>query len=416
MTEKKGILIICNLDARSEELKFVKPMIEAKGHRAILMDVSMGKPPPFPGDITCDEVAEAGGLSIETVREYIRTKKGREPVDNQIRGATKIAQELAKKGEIQGVIGLGGGTNTVIATSVMQSLPFGMPKIMVSHMATYPAYIPSLVGVKDIVMFPTVVEFSRMNTLLKAQIVNGVGAICGMVEATQGTEFVFDRPTVAITLFGFVEKCAEQVMDLLDKAGFQPISFCSLGVRDSAMEHMIREQSWFSGVIDIAPQISANLFDDNMDEGPNRLISAIEAGIPLVVAPGGLDRLSYGSRPDKVQVVESRRHFSQDPTRIQVRTTAEELIQTADVAAERLNRAKGPFKVVIPLKGWSSLDIEDGPLYDPETDAAFTKELKKRLNKKEAIEEMDVHIFAPEFAQKLVDEFIKLYEEYKKSK
>jgi len=416
MAAKKGILVIVNLDARARELVFVKEMIENRGHRAILMDVSMSKPPPFPGDITCDEVAKAGGLGIDTVREYIRTKKGREPVDNQIRGATKIALDLISKGEVHGVIGMGGGTGTVIAETVMQSLPFGMPKIMVSHMATFPSYIKRLVGPKDITLFPTVVEFSKMNPLLKAQVINGVGAIIGMVEATTGIDFVFDRPPVAVTLFGFVEKAAEQVMELLDEARFQPISFCTQGVEDDAIEHMIAEKDWFEGVIEIAPGVHEWLFNGNMNPGPNRLVSAAEKGIPMIVLPGGLAHLSYGSRPDKVDVVQSRRHFQQDAARIQVRTTAEELIQTADVIAERLNKANRPFKVVIPLKGWSSIDIEGGPLYDPETNGAFTKRLKEKLNRKEAIEEVDLHLFDPELARKVVDEFIKFHDEYKKSK
>jgi len=415
MAKKKGILILCNLDTRGEDIKFVKEMIEARGHRGIFLDFSMEEPPPFPGDITCEQVAEAGGLPIEKVREYYRTNRST-ATDNQIKGATIIAQDLFKKGEVDGVVGLGGGTGAIISTSVMQTLPFGVPKLMITHMASMPMYIKRLVGPHDITMHHTVLDMGRVIPLLKAQIINGIGAICGMVEATQGTNIVTDKPLVAVSVFSPSEMCCQRAMDYLEEAGFIPVPCSAAGIGDAAMETMIRD-GLFSGVLDVSiGGVVEYLFDGNRNPGPGRLSAAAEAGIPQVIAPSGLDHLSYGSRPDKEELIKSRPHFIMDKLRVQVRTTAEELIQAADVIAERLNNAKGPFKFLIPLKGWSSIDKEDRPCYDPEADAAFVRELKKKLNKKDAIEEVALHLYTPEFARKLADEFIKLYNEYKKSK
>lgn len=415
MAEKKGILIICNLDTRGEDIKFIKDMIEEKGHRAILVDFSMEEPPPFPGDFTCEEVAERGGLSIEKVRENYRTDK-KVATENQVRGTLSIAQELLKEGKIDGAFGVGGGTATYVATSIMKKLPFGMPKVMASPMAAHPRYIDRYVGTRDLTMHHTVFDIVRMNPLLKAQIVNAVGAICGMVEVTQGPNFSFDKPVVAITSFGPAEMCVQTALGLLEDAGFIPVPCHAQGRGDRAMEDMIKE-GLFDGVVDVVTAgIGEHLFEGNKDPGPGRLLSAAETGIPQVLTPAGLDHLSYGNRKDKVELIKSRPHFSMDELRTLVRTTAEEVKQCAQVMAERLNTAKGPFKILIPLKGWSSLDMEGRPLYDPAADAVFLEELKNKLNKKEAIEEVDLHLYTPEFAKKMVDEFINIFEEYQKSK
>jgi uncharacterized protein (UPF0261 family) len=298
----------------------------------------------------------------------------------------------------------------------MHTLPFGVPKMMITHLASMPMYIKQLVGPHDITMHHTVLDMGRVNPLLKAQLMNGIGAICGMVEATQGPNIVTDKPLVAVSVFSPSEMTTQGAMKLLDEAGFISVPCSAAGIGDAAMEGMIRD-GLFSGVLDVSiGGVIEYLFDGNRNPGPGRLSAAAEVGIPQVIAPAGLDHLSYGSRPDKEDLIKSRKHFIMDKLRIQVRTTAEELVQAADVIAERLNSAKGPFKFLIPLKGWSSIDMEGRPCYDPEADAAFTKRLKEKLNKKDAIEELDLHLYTPEFAQKLADEFIKLYTEYKKSK
>jgi uncharacterized protein (UPF0261 family) len=413
MAAKKGIVIICNLDTRGEDIRFVKEMIEDRGHRAILVDFSMEEPPPFPGDCTCEEVAQRGGLPIEKVREYYRTDK-KVATENQVRGTIAIIQDLLEKGQIDGAFGVGGGTATYVATSVMKELPFGMPKVMASPMAAHPRYIGQYVGTRDLTMHHTVLDIVKMNPLLKAQIINAVGAICGMVEVTQGSNFSFDKPVIAITSFGPAEMCVQTALGLLEDAGFIPVPCHAQGRGDRAMEDQIKN-GLFDGVVDVVTAgIGEHLFDGNKDPGPGRLLSAAEAGIPQVLTPSGLDHLSYGNRKDKVDLINSRPHFSMDELRTLVRTTSEEVKQCAGVMAERLNNAKGPFRILMPLKGWSSLDMEGRPLHDPDADAVFLEELKKKLDNKEAIVEVDLHLYTADFAKRLVDEFVQIFEEYRK--
>jgi len=405
---KKGIVIVCNLDTRGEDIIFVKQLIAERGHDAILLDFSMEEPPPFPGDIRTEDVAARGGLPIEVVREKYRSDRDT-ATNNQIRGAAAIVDELVAQGRVHGIIGIGGGTSSLVATSIMQRLPFGMPKLMASPMAAHPAYIDKYVGTHDITMHHTVLDIVKMNPLLKAQIINAVGAICGMVEMTQGTNIKFDKPCVAISSFGFGEMAVQTAMGMLEEAGFTPVVCHAQGKGDKAMEEMIRAGA-FHGVLDICiGGVMEHLFKGNRDPGPNRLMAAVETGIPMVLAPCGLDILSYGGRADMLARTKDRVQYVQDALRVQVRTSAEELRQAADVIAERLNRARGPWTFLIPLKGWSSLDKEGRPIYDPAADAAFVARLKEKLADRSRLREVDLHLYTPEFARVAVDEFLRLY-------
>ena len=409
MTQKKGIVVVCNLDTRGEDIVFVKQLIAGRGHEAILLDFSMEEPPPFPGDIRTEEVARRGGLPIEVVREKYRSDRDT-ATSNQIRGAAAIVVELVKQGRVHGIIGIGGGTATLVATSIMKQLPFGMPKLMASPMAAHPAYIDKYVGTRDITMHHTVLDIVKMNPLLKAQIINAVGAICGMVEMTQGTHFTFDKPCVAVSSFGFGEMAVQTALGMLEEAGFTPIVCHAQGKGDKAMEEMIRDGA-FHGVLDICTGgVMEHLFKGNRDPGPDRLMAAVETGIPMVLAPCGLDILSYGGRPDMLEKTRDRVQYVQDALRVQVRTTAGELRRAAEVIAERLNRASGPWTFLIPRKGWSSLDQEGRPIFDPAADAAFVARLKEKLADRSRVKEVDLHLYTAEFARVAVDEFVRLFE------
>ncbi len=408
MVARRGIVIICNLDTRGEDIVFVRELIRGRGHDAILVDFSMEEPPPVAGDVTCEEVATRGGLPIETVRAYYRTNR-EAATNNQIAGASAIVLDLVRQGRAHGVIGIGGATSTLVSTAVMQKLPFGMPKLMATPMAGHPRYVEIGVGTRDITMHNTVLDIVKMNPLLRAQIVNAVGAICGMVEMTEGVDFKFERPVVAVSSFGFAEMAAQSAVGMLEAAGYVPVVCHAQGKGDKAMEQMI-DDGLFQGVLDLCTGgVLENLFGGNRDPGPDRLRAAARRGLPVVFAPCGLDFLSYGGRPDKLETTRDRARYVQDSFRVQVRSSVAELEATADVIAERLNQSKGPFTFLIPLRGWSSIDREGRPMYDPAADAAFVARLRAKLDRKEAIREVDLHLYTPEFARLAVDEFVRLY-------
>ena len=244
-------------------------------------------------------------MPIETVREYYRTNR-EAATNNQIRGAAAIIDDLLKQDKVHGVIGIGGATSSLVSTGVMQQLPFGMPKLMATPMASNPRYTEKCVGTSDITMHHTVLDIVKMNPLLKAQIINAVGAICGMVQLTQGTKFDFDRPVIAVSSFGFSEMAAQTSLAMLEEAGFTPVVCHAQGKGDKAMEDMIRD-GMFQGVLDLCTGgITEHLFGGNRDPGPDRLMAAVRSGIPAVLAPCGLDFLSYGGRADKLAATKGR--------------------------------------------------------------------------------------------------------------
>ncbi|MBT8351259.1 MAG: Tm-1-like ATP-binding domain-containing protein [Deltaproteobacteria bacterium] len=407
---KKTILIIANLDTRGSEFKMVKDLIESRGLNAILLDFSMEQKPFFPGDITCEEVAREGGIDdIEEVRRLYRTERDR-ATENQINGAIKIVGRLLEDGKVHGVLGVGGGTSSLVSTSIMQTMPFGMPKLMASSMAGHPKYVGKYVGTKDITMLNTVVDVVELNPILKVQLINAVGAICGMVELSPGWKMEFDKPVVAVTSFGFAERAVEPAIHYLRDQGYIPVPCHAQGRGDRAMDELIR-QGWFQGVIDIVSRgIGEQLLGGNCAAGDDRLLAASESNIPQVVAPSGLDMISIGGNSDLLKKYKDRPQAVIDKLRIEARTSPEELEQMAEIMADRLNVSSAPCAVLIPLKGWSSLDEEGHTLYDPKADAFFTAALKKRLKSEIPVKEVDLHLNTADFGNEAVSLFHEIFQ------
>lgn len=413
--DKKTILIIANLDTRGSEFRFVKELIESRGHNALLLDFSMEQEPFFPGDISCEEVAREGGIDdIKEVRRLYRTDR-KQATENQIRGGKRIAQRLLEEGKLHGVLGVGGGTSSLVSTSIMQTLPFGMPKLMASSMAGHPKYVGQYVGTKDITMLNTVVDVVGLNPILKTQLVNAVGAICGMVELSTGWEVDFEQPVIALTSFGFAERAVEPAIHYLREKGYIPVPCHAQGRGDRAMDELVRE-GWFQGVIDFVTRgIGEELLGGNCAAGEDRLLAASESGIPQVVAPSGLDMLSVGGEPELLARYKNRSREVIDELRIEVRTSAEELKQVATIVAERLNVSKAPCAVLIPLDGWSSLDQEGRSLYDPEADRAFIEKLRESLKPDIPIKEVNLHLNTPEFGREAVELFHQLFTQWRET-
>jgi uncharacterized protein (UPF0261 family) len=413
---KKTVLIIANLDTRGTEFKFVKELIQSRGLGAILLDFSMEQEPFFQGDISCEEVAKNGGIAdINEIRRLYRTER-QKATDNQIAGAIKIVKKLLNEKKIHGVLGVGGGTSSLVSTSIMKTLPFGMPKLMASSMAGHPKYVGKYVGTKDITMLNTVVDVVEINPILKTQLINAVGAICGMVELSPGWKVEFDQPVVAMTSFGFAERAVEPSIHFLRDKGYIPVPCHAQGRGDRAMDELIRE-GWFQGVIDFVSRgIGEQLLDGNCAAGNDRILAAAESGIPQVVAPSGLDMLSVGGRKDLLEKYADRPQAVIDKLRIEIRTNKDELDEMAVIIAKRLNGASAPCAVINPLKGWSSLDEKDRALYDPEADAFFMKRLSELLHPKIPVRDVNLHLNTPEFGKEAVNLFHQLFQEWKKTK
>ena len=415
---QKTIIILSTLDTKGSEAAFLKNLIQERGHRVILLDTNTGGEPSIPPDISAKEVAEAGGGNIEEMRKM---KETAEVSSIMVEGAIKKVKSLLEKGELDGIISFGGASNTAIATAIMKSLPFGIPKLMLSSMAAVPAYAGEYFGTKDIAILHSVVDVVGFNPLVKDVLKRAAGAICGMVELGGGPnslpKTVREKKLIALTEFKFSEECCSHVRHLLEEKGFEVIPFHAQGIGDRAMEDLIGE-GLFQGVMDIVPAgVGEELLGGNRAAGPKRLEKAGEMGIPQIIAPCGFDMLSCGplergNRGDPLWVskdIKNRKLFIPDAFRVQARTTSQELREIAKEVAKKLNKSKGPVSILIPLKGWSSLDQEGMPLFDPEADRTFIHELKIHIDPKISIIELDLHLNTREFAEEAVNQFLKLF-------
>jgi len=409
----KSILIVSSLDTKWPEVKYLRELVEQRGQQVTLLDMSTLGPSPIPAEIPSEDVAAAGGASIEEMRTSNLRRD--ELTTIMIKGAINKTLEMYEAGELSGIVGVGGVSNTVMGTEVMKTLPFGVPKLMVSSGAAMPRYAGGFFGSSDITMFSSVVDLAGLNELSENVLTRAAGAICGMVESTAGPILDLLEQTgrgllIAVTTFNYSETCSDLVRQHLEEKGYTVIPCHADGVGDKAMEKLV-EQGIFDAVADVAPGgVSEEMFGGNRAAGADRLERAGKRGIPMVVTPCGFEMISCGPIQRKdggdplwlSRNLASRKIFVHDSYRVQARTNAEELRQVAEVVSEKLNRAIGPVKFLIPVKGWSSLSIEGQTLYEPDTDRAFVEELRKRLRPEIEVIELEYTLNSPEFAMAVV--------------
>jgi uncharacterized protein (UPF0261 family) len=406
----KYIAVIASLDTKGDVVAVLKEHIERFECVPILLDTSMMGEPGLTADISAADVALAGGHDLSELRASTDTDWASSVM---IAGGIVKLKELLAAGRLDGTLSVGGHSGTVVGTSMMKALPFGVPKFMVSSSASMP-YGPLYIDTKDITLMHSVVDLVGLNELSHAILVRAAGGVCGMAKASDGPlkTTVHERPLIAVTEFKFAERCVKWVLDGLPDHGYDVIVWHANGTGDRAMDELI-EQGLYDGVIDVVPAgVSEFMFGGNRAAGPHRLEAAGRVGIPQVIAPSGFDMLSCGPlerRDNGDQLWASRgladrAIFIPDAMRVQVRTTADELTELAGVLAQKLNASTGPVTLVFPTDGWSNIGSVGQPLYDPATDAILVAELRKVLRPEIKIVEVDTALNTPEFAAALLDE------------
>ena len=402
---RKTVLIISTLNTKREETLYLKKQVEALGLTALLMDISMRGDGISEADILPNRVAEAGGSRFEEIRQ----SKDRARITNiTIAGASAIAKQLQANGKIHGVTGMGGATGTLMVTEVMRSLPFGFPKLMISSAAALPGLSTRYIGTGDIMLFHSVIELSGLSNLLKNVFDRAACALAGIVREKVTSPGADNGKAIAMSMLGPCDRCASLVQSELEKSGYQIIGFHAAGICDRAMEKMI-SQKLFQGVVDLAPGgVGEHLFGFMRDAGPDRLESAGKIGIPQVIATCSVNHITPSKSrysPEHKQ----RPKYDLDKFRTWLRISPEELKQVAHVFAEKLNRAAGPVRIVIPLNGWSSVDIPGNPTYNPEEDRIFIEELRERLNSGIQIVEVPANMEDEAFAQAVVASALEIF-------
>ncbi len=400
---EKMILFIATLDTKNRESEYlVEAINQITGCRTLVMDISMADHSLGHADISAAEVARRGGSSIEEINNSRERSK---ITATMISGAIAIAKDLLAEKKIDGVIGLGGSTGSLMATDVMRALPFGLPKVMVSATAALPGLATRYIGTGDIMLFHSVIEIAGLSPLLKNVLERAAGAIAGMVnvemlnkESLQST----GKKVIAMSQFGICEGCASAVMRKLEAKNYDVIGFSAAGVCDRAMEEMI-SKGLFDAVIDLAPGgVGEHLMAGMRSAGPHRLEAAGKLGIPQIIAPSGVNLMSPRKsryKPDYHQ----RKKFDLDKLRTFLRLNEEEITLVAQEFARKLNLATGPVTVLLPLCGWSSIDGPESPIYEPETDHLFIETLKKNINNNlVVIKTFDLNLEDEAFADQVV--------------
>jgi uncharacterized protein (UPF0261 family) len=410
------IAIVGMLDEREEGLQLIKDHIEKRGHRSMLIDISIGTgaiQSSLKPDIDCHTLAKTVGTTIEKVRDMLAKERDK-ATTMMAEGLGKILQQYHQAGELQGIIAVGGMTGTFISLSAIKLLPFGVPKLLISSVAAMPAYAKKLAeffGVRDVTVMHSVVDTVGLNPLVRRLMVNGAGAICGMVEAQDPTRQE-EKPSIALTEFGFCDKGAHYVREMLEN-DFSIISFHATGIGEKAAMDLVG-QGLFEAFIDMVPAgFSEYLLGGNRTAGPDRLEAGIRQDKPYILTPCGFDMISCGPiqrRDDKDPLwtsrnLAARKLLLQDAIRVQARTSAEEMQTIAQEVANKLNQSKNKklIKFILPTRGFSSLSVEGGALYEPASDKAFIDALKKSLDDEISVIEVDADINTPEFASSVVD-------------
>jgi uncharacterized protein (UPF0261 family) len=334
-----------------------------------------------------------------------------------MRGAEAVTRELCEQGKFMGVISIGGAQGTDIACTAMRALPTGVPKLVVSTVASGKATFGSYVGTKDITMMHSVADMQGLNFLTKRILKNAAGAICGMMENLEEKLLRPEKIPVAMSMLGTTTPGALRCKSIVEGRGFEVVTFHQNGTGGIAMEDMIREGA-FEGVLDLNLHEIGDRFVGGLHGAirEDRLEAAGALGIPQVVVPGSINYVVLGPLDGLRAEWRSRRLIVHNPNLTLVRLSPDELRSVGRIVAEKLNRAKGPTHFFIPLRGFSYPDRENHPHWDPEGNQAFIDSLKASLNPSIPLTELDAHINDPEFIDPVAEVFLSMMKGLKGAK
>jgi uncharacterized protein (UPF0261 family) len=398
-----SVLLIGTLDTKGAEFAYVRDRLRESGVAVTVADAGVLGPSAFAPDITREAVFAAAGTTYDRVK--VAGDRGK-AVELAAVGIAKLAADLYKLGKLSGVMGLGGSAGTTIATAAMRAVPVGVPKLMVSTLAS--GSVQHYVGTRDVMMMHSVVDIAGLNRVSCAVLDNAAAAMIGMTSTSRGPrEYVSDKPLIAATMFGVTTPCVEAARAVLEAAGYEVLVFHATGTGGRTMEGLVRD-GHIAGVLDITTtELADELVGGILTAGPDRLTAAAVAGVPQVVSVGALDMVNFGPRNTVPDWHKHRLFYQHNPNVTLMRTTPEEMDRLGKAIAEKTSAANSPTCVMLPLKGVSAIDAEGQPFWWPEADAALFQSVRNWIAPYVELVELDSHIndreFAEACARKLLD-------------
>ncbi len=403
----KTIALLITLDTKDQEAGYLIDQIESRGHQALLLDIGVIGKPGIVASISREEVAEAGGRSFsELMKNPTREEAG--PV--MVKGCIAILLKKIMSGEVHSVLGLGGTQGTSSCCDIMQALPYGLPKIMVSTMAS--GDTSGFVGIKDITMMFSVSDILKLNPFARKILANAAAAACGMAEVTE--QFAVEKtekPLIGMSNLGVLTTGAMHAIEYIESKGYEVIVFHAVGSGGQAMEQMMKE-GIIGAVFDYAMgEIADDVWDVLRAGGPERLTVAGKLGLPQVLCPGGAEHLGILVQPNEVpEEYKDHDYVFHSPVVFVPRLNEEEIVRVAQSICDRLKHTTGQAKFLFPLGGVGRYSKVGASLYDKASDDAFFNHLREHLPKTIEIVEREEYAEDHSFVEAAVDALIELIE------
>jgi uncharacterized protein (UPF0261 family) len=403
------ILLIGTLDTKGPEIAYVRDRVRALGGETLVLDSGiLGEPADIVPDISRSDVALAAGSTIDALRDAGTRGAA---VEKMKEGVKRVTLDLFAQGKLQGVLCLGGAEGAVLGATAMRALPIGVPKILVTPLASGRRTFGTFMGTRDIFVLHSVIDIAGLNPISQTVFDNAAAAAVGMARAGyQPIEGPRDagKKYVAVTMLGNTTRAVMRVKERIAAHGYESIIFHSNGVGGPAMEDLA-EKGMFAAVIDYTTdELTDQLFGGFHQGGEKRLERVGTIGLPQIVVPGSIDFMVHGPRDQVPERFAGRPAYYHNPEFTLIRVLKDEMAQLGHLMARKLNGARGPIEVVVPTQGLSIPNVPGGVFWDPEADAAFRDALRADLRSDIPIIIVDDHVNSISFADRVADEFLKL--------
>ncbi|OLS40790.1 Tm-1-like ATP-binding domain-containing protein [Bacillus sp. MRMR6] len=389
----KKIVLIGSLDTKEKEFLYIKGIIEENGLETKL--INTGVYPAFSeGDITSEQVAIAGGSSLEELRK--KNDRGT-AVTVMANGARNILNRLVQEDKVAAVFGMGGTAGTTVGATAMKDIPIGIPKLLVSTVAS--GNTRPYVGEKDIIMMYSIVDIAGINSLSSLILKNAANALSGMVKGNEIRIEVEEKPMIGTTMFGVTTPCVNKTREILEQNGYDVLVFHATGSGGDSMEALIKE-GFIKGVVDITTtELADGLVGGIFKSSETRLEVAGQIGIPQVVSVGAIDMVNFGAPETVPNQFKDRKFYQHNPTTTLMRTTVEENYKLGEIIAQKLNKSISPVVLVFPKGGVSLLDRSGQPFDGPEEREALYTAIKENLQDHITLIEVEEDINNPSVSE-----------------
>jgi uncharacterized protein (UPF0261 family) len=401
------VVLVGTLDTKGVEYAYLRDRVREQGAESILVDVGIVGVPQIEPDLSREEVAQAAGADVHALAEA--GDRGA-AVETMARGAAAIVTRLHSEGRLDAILGLGGSGGSALVTYAMRQLPVGVPKLMVSTVAS--GDTRPYVGAVDVAMMYSVVDIAGINQISERILSNAAGAAAGMAKAYSAgpRQQAGARPLVGATMFGVTTPCVTAARERLEELGYEVLVFHATGTGGQSMEALAKG-GFITGVLDVTTtELADELVGGVLSAGPDRLEAAGELGIPQVVSLGALDMVNFGPAESVPERFEGRLLYKHNPTITLMRTTPDECAELGRTVARKLNAARGPTALFIPLRGVSLIATEGQVFHDLAADEALIGALRENLGPNVEVHDLDLDINDPEFALAMANRLHQLVE------